>query len=66
VLSDFRGPAGAPRLAGHPQELAAPARLRRTVGFTAFNAFLYSALQFTSAINAVIEQAGIPMVIFVQ
>ncbi|CAN7375444.1 DMT family transporter [Pararhizobium sp. LjRoot255] len=36
-----------------------------TVGFTAFNAFLYSALQHTSAINAVIEQAGIPMVIFV-
>ena len=36
-----------------------------TVGFTAFNAFLYSALQDTSAINAVIEQAGIPMVIFV-
>ncbi|KQY34119.1 DMT family transporter [Rhizobium sp. Root483D2] len=36
-----------------------------TVGFTAFNAFLYSALQYTSAINAVIEQAGIPMVIFV-
>ncbi len=35
------------------------------VGFTAFNAFLYSALQYTSAINAVIEQAGIPMVIFV-
>ncbi|MDQ0321753.1 drug/metabolite transporter (DMT)-like permease [Pararhizobium capsulatum DSM 1112] len=35
-----------------------------TVGFTAFNAFLYSALQYTSAINAVIEQAGIPMVIF--
>ena len=34
------------------------------VGFTAFNAFLYSALQFTSAINAVIEQAAIPMVIF--
>lgn len=33
-------------------------------GFTAFNAFLYSALQYTSAINAVIEQAGIPMVIF--
>ncbi|WP_075291339.1 DMT family transporter [Pararhizobium arenae] len=35
-----------------------------TIGFTAFNAFLYSALQYTSAINAVIEQAGIPMVIF--
>ncbi|WP_275784850.1 DMT family transporter [Pararhizobium gei] len=36
-----------------------------TIGFTAFNAFLYSALQYTTAINAVIEQAGIPMVIFV-
>ena len=35
-----------------------------TIGFTGFNAFLYSALQYTSAINAVIEQAGIPMVIF--
>ena len=35
------------------------------LGFTGFNAFLYSALQYTSAINAVIEQAGIPMVIFV-
>ncbi|KQR75799.1 hypothetical protein ASG25_14140 [Rhizobium sp. Leaf384] len=34
------------------------------VGFTAFNAALYSALQYTSAINAVIEQAAIPMVIF--
>ena len=36
-----------------------------TIGFTGFNAFLYSALQYTSAINAVIEQAGIPMLIFV-
>jgi drug/metabolite transporter (DMT)-like permease len=34
-------------------------------GFTAFNALLYSALGYTSAINAVIEQAGIPMLIFV-
>ncbi|PYE24642.1 drug/metabolite transporter (DMT)-like permease [Rhizobium sp. PP-CC-3A-592] len=34
------------------------------IGFTAFNASLYSALQYTSAINAVIEQAAIPMVIF--
>lgn len=34
------------------------------VGFTGFNALLYSALQYTSAINAVIEQAGIPMIIF--
>jgi len=35
------------------------------VGFTGFNALLYSALNYTSAINAVIEQAGIPMLIFV-
>jgi drug/metabolite transporter (DMT)-like permease len=34
-------------------------------GFAAFNAFLYSALQYTSAINCVIEQAGIPGVIFI-
>jgi drug/metabolite transporter (DMT)-like permease len=33
-------------------------------GFTAFNALLYTALGYTSAINAVIEQAGIPMLIF--
>lgn len=30
-----------------------------------FNAFLYSAVQYTSAINAVILQAGIPMLIFI-
>lgn len=35
------------------------------VGFTTFNALLYSALHYTSAINAVIEQAGMPMIIFV-
>ena len=35
------------------------------IGFTAFNALLYSALHYTSAINAVIEQAGMPLVIFV-
>jgi drug/metabolite transporter (DMT)-like permease len=35
------------------------------VGFTFFNAFMYSALTFTSAINVSIEQAGLPMVIFV-
>jgi len=34
-------------------------------GFTLFNALLYTALGYTSAINAVIEQAGIPMLIFV-
>ncbi|WP_269931428.1 DMT family transporter [Aminobacter sp. HY435] len=34
------------------------------LGFTLFNAALYSALNHTSAINASIEQAGIPMVIF--
>ena len=34
-------------------------------GFTLFNAALYSALYYTSAINVSIEQAGIPMFIFV-
>jgi drug/metabolite transporter (DMT)-like permease len=34
------------------------------LGFTGFNVALYSALNFTSAINASIEQAGIPMLIF--
>jgi drug/metabolite transporter (DMT)-like permease len=33
-------------------------------GFTFFNMALYSALNYTSAINVTIEQAGIPMVIF--
>lgn len=35
------------------------------LGYTAFNAFLYSALQYTSAVNAAIEQGGIPVLIFV-
>lgn len=34
------------------------------LGFTMFNVALYSALNFTTAINVSIEQAGIPMVIF--
>jgi drug/metabolite transporter (DMT)-like permease len=34
-----------------------------TVGFTLFNAALYSALTMTSAINVSIEQAAIPMII---
>lgn len=34
------------------------------VGFSLFNALMYSALTFTSAINVSIEQAGMPMVIF--
>jgi drug/metabolite transporter (DMT)-like permease len=34
------------------------------IGFTIFNAMLYSALNYTSAINAVVIQAGIPMFIF--
>ncbi len=33
-------------------------------GFTFFNIFLYSALQYTTAINVAIEQAGMPMLIF--
>ena len=35
------------------------------VGFTAFNAMLYSAVRHTSAINVVIEQAGIAGLIFI-
>jgi drug/metabolite transporter (DMT)-like permease len=35
------------------------------VGFAGFNALLYTALKTTSAINSVIEQAGIPGVIFI-
>ncbi|WP_183482761.1 DMT family transporter [Martelella radicis] len=35
------------------------------VGFAAFNAFLYSGLRFTSAINGAIDQAAIPFLIFV-
>ncbi|MCO6406899.1 DMT family transporter [Hoeflea alexandrii] len=34
------------------------------VGFTSFNILLYSALEYTTAINVAIEQAGMPMVIF--
>ncbi|MDP3527349.1 MAG: DMT family transporter [Hoeflea sp.] len=33
-------------------------------GFAFFNILLYSALEFTTAINVAIEQAGMPMVIF--
>lgn len=39
--------------------------LMGATGFTGFNVLLYSALHYTSAINAVIEQAGMPFVIFV-
>ncbi len=35
-----------------------------TFGFTVFNIALYSAVVYTSAINVSIEQAGIPMLIF--
>ena len=35
------------------------------LGFTVFNALLYTALRHTSAINVVIEQAGIPGIIFI-
>jgi drug/metabolite transporter (DMT)-like permease len=34
------------------------------MGFTTFNALFYTALHYTSAINCVIEQAGMPMLIF--
>ncbi|MGJ8571139.1 MAG: DMT family transporter [Hoeflea sp.] len=33
-------------------------------GFTFFNILLYSALEYTTAINVAIEQAGMPLVIF--
>lgn len=36
-----------------------------SIGFTVYNASLYSALLYTSAVNASIEQAGIPMIIFI-
>lgn len=35
------------------------------VGYTTFNAVLYTALNYTTAINVAIEQAGIPMLIFI-
>lgn len=34
------------------------------IAYTTFNAVLYSALEYTTAINVAIEQAGIPMLIF--
>lgn len=34
------------------------------IGYTTFNAVLYTALKYTTAINVAIEQAGIPMLIF--
>ena len=34
------------------------------VGYTLFNALLYNAVHYTSAINVTIEQAGIPFLIF--
>ncbi len=34
------------------------------VGYTTFNAVLYTALKYTTAINVTIEQAAIPMLIF--
>lgn len=34
------------------------------IGFTAFNAMFYTAAQYTSALNIVILQAGMPLVVF--
>lgn len=34
------------------------------VGYTVFNGFLYSALHYTTAVNAAIEQGGVPVLIF--
>jgi len=35
------------------------------IGFASFNAFLYAGLQFTTGINAAIDQTGIPLLIFI-
>ena len=35
------------------------------LGFTGFNVALYSALNYTTAVNVSIEQAGVPMLIFI-
>ena len=35
------------------------------IGYTSFNAFLYTAVLYTTAINVAIEQAGIPVLIFI-
>ena len=35
-----------------------------TLGFTLFNVALYNGLLYTTAINTAVEQAGIPMLIF--
>ncbi|MCM2290978.1 DMT family transporter [Allorhizobium sp. BGMRC 0089] len=35
------------------------------IGFSLFNGFLYSALHYTSTVNAVIEQGGVPVFIFI-
>lgn len=34
------------------------------IGYTSFNFFLYSALQYTSAINVTLEQSAMPIIIF--
>ena len=52
------------RLAGDPRQLPLLVALG-FFGFTVFNVALYSALKYTSAINVSIEQAGIPMLIFI-
>lgn len=49
-----------PTIRRYPLRLAAYG----VVGFGCFNAAMYSALNYTSAINAVIIQAGVPGVIF--
>ena len=51
-------------LAGDPHAAAAPLFALGTFGFTVFNVALYSALTYTTAINVSIEQAGMPMLIF--
>lgn len=59
---------GWPRLVADRQKIrshAAYLALLGGVGFTVFNVALYSAVLYTSAINVSIEQAGIPMFIFI-
>ena len=52
------------RLAGGPRQHLLLLSALGAFGFTVFNVALYSALDYTSAINVSIEQAGIPMLIF--
>jgi drug/metabolite transporter (DMT)-like permease len=59
---------GWPKLAADWQRVRSRAvylALLGGVGFTVFNVALYTAVHYTSAINVSIEQAGVPMFIFI-